>query len=129
MAKSVRWSFNLSVDGGPTKTLAGSFDADGVDMLSVTIAKNTVSDESVEVQPGDLSDVKLLYIKSSLHDDVSYKLSDGTTDSDSIVLDTDHVLNSSEIVKVIGTAPKIIKFQNSNTTTDANIEILVARSA
>ncbi len=129
MAMNVKWSFDVMINGGPKKTLAGELLVDAVDSLSITVDKNTTTDKSVEVQPGDIADVKLLYIKSSLHDGVSYKLSDGTTDSDSVDLDTDHILNSSEIVELLGVNPKYIKFQNTNTDSNADIEILVARMA
>jgi hypothetical protein len=117
------------IDGGPTKTLGDEFEVHAVDSLSITVDKGTTSDKSIEVQPGDIADVKLLYIKSSLHEGVSYKLSDGSTDSASVDLDTDHILNSSEIVELLNVNPKFIKFQNSDNENNADIEILVARMA
>jgi hypothetical protein len=117
------------IDGGPTKTLGDALVVDAVDSLSITVDKGTTTDKSVEVQPGDIADVKLLYIKSSLHDGVKYKLSDGTTDTASVDLDTDHILNSSKIVELLNVNPKFIKFQNSDIQRNADIEILVARMA
>src|SRR3712207_6456707 len=99
LTKNVKWSFDVRIDGGPTKTLSDNLDVDAVDSLSITVPQTT-SDKSIEVQPGNMEDVKLLYIKSNLHNGISYKLSDGTADSGPISLDTDHILNSTEIVKL-----------------------------
>jgi hypothetical protein len=128
LTKNVRWSFDVRIDGGPTKTLSDNLEVEAVDSLSITVPQTT-SDKSIEVQPGDMEDIKLLYIKSNLHNGISYKLSNGTEDSGSISLDTDHILNSTEIVKLAGKDPRFIKFTNSSTSDDANIEILVARTA
>ncbi len=127
LGKNVKWSFNVSVDGGPLKTLSQNFDVEAVDSLNLTIPKNTSADMPVELQPGISGRVKLLCIRGSIHNDVSYKLSDGTKDSGSVILDTDHILNSSNVLGLIGVDPKLIKFQNKNANADANIDIIVAR--
>jgi hypothetical protein len=132
LAKNVKWGFDVRIDGGPTKTLSDNLEVDAVDSLNITIPKSTTTDKSIEVQPGDIQDVKLLYIKSNVHNGISYKLSgskDASNDNSPIELDTDHILNSSKIVGLIGKNPKFIKFQNTSSTDNADIEIMTARSA
>ncbi len=128
----------MIIDGGPTKTLSDELEVDAVDSLSITLPANT-SEKKIEVQPGEMADVKLLYIKSDVHEGIKYTLNDDPPEPGGdvptepggdvpIVLDTDHILNSSKIVESIGTNPRTIKFTNDSAI-DANIEILVARSA
>ena len=102
-------------------------DADAVDVVSIQVPKGGTS--TVDVQPGELDEVKFLYIKSDLYDDVKYQFNDGTTDSAEVKLDKDHVLTSSELVARFEVSPNKATFTNSNATTDANVEIVVARSA
>ena len=129
LSKIVKWSFNAMTDGGPTKTLGDEPKVHAIDPLSITVDKSTTSDKSVEVQPGDIADVKLLYMKSSLHEGVSYKLSDGSADTASVDLDTDHILNSSEIVELLNVNPEFIKFQNYDAEKSADINMSVSGMA
>ena len=41
MAVTIRWSYSVSADGGPTVALGNHFDADGYEKISVTVAGNT----------------------------------------------------------------------------------------
>jgi hypothetical protein len=92
------------------------------------------------VQPSDAQHIKLLYIKSDLHDNISYKISDDATKpiadavhnlpkASFVKLDTDHLVNSGELISAIGMAPKYLRFANSNADKDAKIEIFVLRNA
>jgi hypothetical protein len=117
------------VEGGPTLTSSDGIDADAVDILNVNIPMATTADKPVDVQPGDSSEILFVCIKSNVHDDVKYKFTDNTGDSSQVTLDTDHIITSTELAKLFGKAPNQIKFVNENTTTDAKIDIVVARKA
>jgi hypothetical protein len=87
---------------------------------------------TADIQPGDLDEVKFLYIKlkeTDLYSKVKYKFNDGTTDSEEVKLDKDHFLTSSELIKLFKISPNKIKFTNSDTNTAASLEIVAAREA
>lgn len=127
MTKNVKWNLSVYVEGGPSLSSSEDMDADAVDVVSIKVPK--AGSSTVDVQPGELDEVQFLYIKSDLYDDVKYKFNDGTTDSAEVILDKDHVLTSSELVARFEVSPNKATFTNSNATTDANVEIVVARSA
>jgi hypothetical protein len=129
LTKSVKWNLSASVEGGPTLTSSDSIDADAVDIVNVQVDKETTIDKAVDVQPGDSSEVMFIYIKSNVHGDVKYKFTDSTGDSSQVVLDKDHIITSMELAKLFGKPPNQIKFVNNSTTTDAIIDIVVARKA
>lgn len=127
LTKSVKWNLSVYVEDGPSLSSSEDMDADAVDVVSVKVAK--AGSSTVDVQPGELDEVQFLYIKSDLYNDVKYKFNDGTTDSAEVTLDKDHILTSGELVARFDVSPNKITFTNSNATTDANVEIVVARSA
>src|SRR5438093_13472735 len=100
MTKSVKWNLSVYVEGGPSISSSENMNADAVDVVSIKVAKNASS--TVDVQPGQLDEVKFLYIKSDLYDAVNggvkYQFNDGTTNSDEVILDKDHVLTTGELV-------------------------------
>lgn len=127
MTKSVKWNLSVFVEGGPSLSSSEDMDADAVDVVSIKVPSGGSS--TVDVQPGDLKEVQFLYIKSDLYDDVKYKFNNGTKDSAEVTLDKDHVLTSGELVAQFEISPNKVKFRNVNLSTDANVEIVVARSA
>jgi len=131
MTKSVKWNFSVYVEGGPSLSSSEDMDADAVDVVSIKVPNQGSS--TVDVQPGELDEVQFLYIKSDIYDDgaggvVKYKFSDGTNNTDEVILDKDHVLTSAELVALFEYSPKKATFTNTNAK-DANVEIVVARSA
>ena len=129
MVVSVKWNFNLLIDGGQSLTLADKFDSTAYDKISVTIKKGG-HDTTVIVQPGSIEDVDFFCIKSDQYSidkdkQLAYKVGEGTTP---IILDHAHVLIGNSLVSLLGEAPTILVFNNT-TDKDANIEIMVGRKA
>jgi hypothetical protein len=127
MTKRIKWNLSVHVEGGPSLSSSEDMDADAVDVVSIKVSKSSSS--TVDVQPGELNEVQFLCIKSDLYDDVKYKFNDGSTDSAEVILDKDHFLTSGQLVSQFEVSPNKVKFTNSNATTDANVEVIVARSA
>lgn len=130
LAKSVKWNLSVSVEGAPTLSSSEDTTTDAVDAVSVVI--DATKSKTADIQPGDLDEVKFLYIKlkeKDLYGKVKYKFNDGTTDSAEVSLDKDHFLTSGELVKLFEVAPNKMTFTNSHATVAANVEVVVARTA
>lgn len=130
LAKSVKWNLSVSVEGAPTLTSSEDTMTDAVDAVSVVI--DATKSKTADIQPGDLDEVKFIYIKlkeKDLYGKVKYKFNDGTTDSSEVTLDKDHFLTSGELVKLFEISPNKITFTNSHATAAADIEVVVARTA
>lgn len=127
LTKNVKWNLSVYVQDGPTLASSEDMDAEAVDIVSVKVEKTKSSTK--DIQPGELDEVKFMYIKSDLYDKVKYKFNDGTSDSEEVTLDKDHILTSGELIARFKVSPKKITFTNSSPDTDANLEVVVARSA
>lgn len=136
MAKGVKWSMRVDVDDGPTLSSSGKIESDAIETVKITlVAEDTPEEKIVLVQPGDLSMIDFVYIKSDQYGDLdnplSYKFSEGnkqTDNSETVRLDKDHFLTSNELLKLFKKSPKQIKFTNG-TGKDATIDIVLARKA
>ena len=129
MTKNIKWNTTIYVENGPTFAYDDAISSEAVDILNFQVAKGTTSEVNVDVQPGSLDALNFLYIKCDGPPEVKYKFNDGTSDGKVLVLDRDHLITSTEIIKLFEKAPKLIKFTNSNTEKDANIKIVVGRKA
>ena len=131
LAKSVKWTLSVAVEGAPTITSSEDTQTDAVDVISISVDKGETV--TADIQPGDLDEVKFLYIKlkeTDLYGKVKYKFNDGTTDSEmELKLDKDHFLTSNELIKLFKISPNKIKFTNSDSNTAASLEIVAAREA
>ena len=131
MTKAVKWNFNVYVEEGPTLTSSDKIDAEAVDIISIPLEKGANVSATVDIQPGDLDEVKFVYIKlkSGTYGKVKYKFNDGSADSAEIVLDKDHIVTSNELVKLFLISPNKIIFTNTDVDVAADIEVVVARKA
>lgn len=128
MTKSVKWNLSVYVEDGPTLTSSEDFNAEAVDVVSIKV--NKASNSTVDVQPGELPEVKFIYIKSDLYGKVKYKFKSGADPpSAELTLDKDHILTSVELVALFKVSPNKIIFTNSDVAKDANLQVVVARSA
>ena len=138
-------NINLGIDadviGGPHITVSRSQSVEAYDKISVVINVGD-TDKVVDIQPGNADKVSLLMITSNLYSNVSYKASNGTTDSALITLNEPHLYFGSGMMSLFTVAPKSLKFTNSNTdpskkastieidpSKKASIEILIGRDA
>lgn len=127
---NVSWSISIQVAGGPTVTaVEGPIAAEATDRIEVSIAAGDV-DKEVNLQPGPVSGIYLLLIKSSQYGDgteITYKVSDGTTDGAAIELAGPQFYSGGAGVH-LGLDPLSLKFSNTSAH-PANIEIFIARDA
>jgi len=126
---------SVQVPNGPQMALTGTQAAEAYDKVELTIEPGggSASEVSIEIQPAAAAAVKLVLIKSSIYGaDITYKLSDGTTDSAAVALDAPLLLLGSAVA-LCGVAPKILKIKNAFPAADATkkaaVEILVGRDA
>lgn len=128
----IKSSIQLSINGGPSWIIAHNQDVDAYDVVDVTIDPNT-TDKTVQIQPGDTSQVALFAIQSSLYgSEISFKASDGATDTASVPLLGPHLYGSGNVT-LFTVPPQILKFSNSHPAADATkkarIQILIGRTA
>jgi hypothetical protein len=137
--KNLNASASFQIPGGPTLSATASVEIEAYDRIDITLVPGD-NNKIVEIQPGSAGQLRLLVIKSSLYDDegnLTYLVSDGSTDSAVVNLDAPQIFVGAGAVSLFGVDPPLnIKFTNgltpsgpSDTSKDANIEILVARDA
>jgi hypothetical protein len=127
MAK-LNWSITLQVAGGPTlNTGQSGLDIEAVDRIDVTIDAGD-TDKMVQIQPAAAGAVHLLVVTSDLYGPkLSFKASDGTTDSANVVLDAPQ-LYAGGASALFGTDPQQLKLTNAGTD-PAHVTVFVARDA
>lgn len=124
----LNWSITLQVAGGPTINagLEGK-EIEAVDRVDVTIEADN-AEKVVEIQPSAAETVHLLVVVSDIYDGkLSFKASDGTTDSAKIILDTPQVY-AGGAAALFGTDPQQLKLTNAGSD-PAHVTVFVARSA
>ena len=131
----ITFGVSVQVPNGPQMALTGTQAAEAYDKVELTLEPGGggASEVSIEMQPAAVAAVKLVLIKSSIYGaDITYKLSDGTTDSAAVALDAPLLLLGSAVA-LCGVAPKILKIKNAFPAADATkkaaLEILVGRDA
>ncbi|HUP10204.1 MAG TPA: hypothetical protein VMU47_23835 [Caldimonas sp.] len=127
MAK-LNWSITLQVAGGPTiSTGQSGLDIEAVDRIDVAIDAGD-TDKIVQIQPGAAGAVHLLVVTSDVYGPkLSFKASDGTTDSAKVVLDAPQ-LYAGGASALFGTDPQQLKLTNAGTD-PAHVTVFVARDA
>ena len=133
---TVNVAVSIQVVGGPQLAISKTKQVEAYDKTDVVIDPGGAGavEKLVYIQPGSAAQVSLILIKSDLYGpEITYKASDGTTDSDAIILDEPQIMFGSGSVALLGVAPKILKFKNTYPAGDASkkatIEILVGRDA
>jgi hypothetical protein len=124
----LNWSMTLQVAGGPTITAGqDALNFEAVDRIDVAIEAGD-TDQVVHIQPGAASSVHLLVVTADVYGDkLSFKASDGTTDSAKVVLDAPQ-LYAGGATSLLGTDPKQLKLTNAGTD-PAHVTVFVARDA
>jgi len=139
LATNVKWNINVFVEDGPTLSSSGQLNSGGSDPIhSVTTINATIpkdgTEKPISVQSGSLEDFEFIFMKSDKYvgtdktKNLSYKFTDSTGDSDSVIFKKDHILTSSDVIGLFGKAPNSIKFTN-DIGDDVNINIVVAKKA
>jgi len=125
---TMNWTVTLQITGSPTiATASPTAIIQAVDRIEAVIAPGD-ADKVLEVQPGAAAEVRLILVKSTRYgSDLSFKVSDGATDSDAVTLDTPQLF-SGGAVALFGLAPQQLKFTNTGAD-PATVEIHVARDA
>ena len=125
---TMNWTVMLQITGSPTiATASPSTAIQAVDRIEAVVAPGDI-DKVLEVQPGAATDVRLLLVKSTRYGtDLSFKVSDGATDSSVVTLDSPQLF-SGGAVALFGLAPQQFKFTNTGAD-PATVEIHVARDA
>ena len=124
----LKMTMAIAVAGGPTWSINRTEDGEADDVVSVAIPAGA-TDTEVQVQPGESAQIIVLAIQSSIYgDDITYKASDGTTDSDELTLHGPQRFGRG-VTSLFGLDVKTLKFSNALADVTATIQVLVGRDA
>ena len=131
MGTKITYKVDLAVEKGPTSSLTRDLEVDAYDLLKVTVPggdSGTPGTVTVDVQPGDIKQIKLLSITSSRYDEkLTYKVDGAGSD---IPLDAPQLLVGAGALGVMGTTAKQFVFTNkAGMDKSADLQILVGRKA
>src|ERR1700720_3778412 len=95
---TMNWTVTLQISGSPTVATASAPTAiQAVDRIEAVIAPGD-ADKGLEVQPSPATEGRLLLGKSTRYGtDLSFKVSDGATDSDAVTLDTPQLFSGGAV--------------------------------
>jgi hypothetical protein len=129
------FGISVQVPNGPQMALTGTQAAEAYDKIELTVdpGGGAAPEVNIQIQPGLAAAVTLVLVKSSVYGaDITYRLSDGATDSPPVALDAPLLLLGSAVA-LCGVAPKALKIKNAFPAADATkkaaIEILIGRDA
>jgi len=126
---TLSWNVNIQVTGSPTITAGtAALPVEATDRLEVLIEAGD-TDKVVDIQPGPAAAILVLMIKSTRYGtDLTFKASDGGTDTAAVTLDAPQVFTGASAA-LFGVDPNQLKFTNSSVDQPATIEVFVARDA
>lgn len=132
MPTNVTWKLNLEVQSGPKAQVANTVQVDAYDRIQITVpdTKPSPAATTVDIQPGAVGKVKVLFIQSNRYgDDLTFQVHDNTTDE--IALNDALFLAGKGGIELLeGTTAPLDKLLITNTTGQpAILEIIVGRSA
>lgn len=129
---SVNLAVSLQVPGGPQVSVANPLTVEAYDLTRITLDPDS-AEHDVEIQPGGTDSVSVLLIKSSRYvPEITYKVSDGTNDSDELALTQPHCYTAGMVALFGVDPPTTLKLKNALANSPANkvdIEIFVGRDA
>jgi len=127
---TVKYSLSLSVAGGPYLVVdSNSISAEATDSVEVSIASGD-PELTVEIQPSALAKVHVILIESSLYsEDLTFKFSDGVTDSVDLTIDSPQLHTNGSLALLGSINPTQMKINLGGTGLEANISVFVARNA
>ncbi|MBE9534876.1 MAG: hypothetical protein IMF03_07730 [Proteobacteria bacterium] len=136
MSEKINWTTNVQVLQGPKISAIQTVPVEAYDKIEVVIPggeEGSPEEATVEVQPGDLGDIKLLLISSDQYSSkLTYTVKDsgGTEGATDVELDSLQVLVGKGAVGLLGVTPVTMEFSNGmGTDKNATITILVGRMA
>jgi hypothetical protein len=124
LAESIRYTQTVQITDGPSLSKTALLSSEAYDVISATIEKST-GPTTINIQPGGTGDAVLLFITSDLYEDLTYTVDAEITE---IVLDKPQLFLGGQL-DLLGATCNALKFTNASATTDANVRIIVARSA
>ncbi len=131
MTDAIEYSARMAVVDGPTvetPALSSTFEAEAWEKIEFTIEKDS-GPTSVILQPSPLEQVKGLIILSDVYADLTFTVDVEVTEH---VLDGPLMLIGPGNVSLLGGVAQtlnILKFTNASLLLDANLTVLVARTA
>jgi len=122
---TISYSISLSVGGGPALNGSGVFQAEAWDNIEASIPKGSVATR-VNIQPGDLANVKGIIILASAYSDLTFTVDEGV---DVFTLSAPLCLIGAGLLGIFGATLNDIVFTNANSESAVDVTILVARTA
>lgn len=125
----INWSMNVQVVEGPKFSISETTTVEAYDKIEVFVKYNEEK-KNVQIQPGDISQIKFLLISSSLYGpNLTYSVNaDESEAKKRIKLDVLQLFIGEGSMGLFGKAPKQLFFYNKlGKDKDVSITILVGR--
>lgn len=136
MSEKINVALSVQVVGGPKMSASLLIDVEAYDKIEVVIPggeEGSPGEATVEVQPGDLEDIKVLLISSDQYSSkLKYTVKDAsdTAGATDVGLDSVQVLMGKGAVELLQVTPVTLEFSNGmGTGKDAKVTILAGRMA
>lgn len=121
---------SVSIAGGQTVSVSSdAIEAEATSQIDVNIEPNA-TEITIEIQPSPADQIHVLLISSTFYgSDLTYKFSDGTTDSSAITLDVPQSFSGTTLAPIVSFDPTQLKMTMAVTGEEATISIFIARTA
>jgi hypothetical protein len=128
MAQTIRWSVDVTVDGGPAMSAAPSVRVDVYDKASIVVdaasGPTSPGEASIPLQSGSQDKIELMMITANRYDEaLTYTLGGAT-----IELDAPQLFTGGGMVSLFASNPETMEISNG-LTTPVTVSVLVGRSA
>jgi hypothetical protein len=129
---SMNLAMSAQVVGGPRIAETRVIEVGAYDLVKVTLAPPvppaTATEATAEIQPGDAGDIEALLIRASQYKaGITYKVSDGSTDTAALTLEQPH-LYTRGMIALFGVDPQALKLKNTLASA-VDVEVFVGRKA
>ena len=130
---NIAWSLNVQRNGASEINASATAEAEAIDSVTATLPAKPQNEDassiSVDIQPGDIADIKLLVVKASRYDSgLTFAAKDGDgTSTRTVVLDVLQIFSGGS-VGLLERTPVQLEFTN-NTDQEITVKVFVARLA
>jgi hypothetical protein len=128
MTESLTYVQSVAIASGPSISKTATIDIEAYDVITAVAPKSTGSPEviTVDIQPGDSDLVNIIYITSDQYTSLTYTVDAYDVD---ITLDAPQMFLGAGQILLLGATCNKLLFTNAGTILDANIRVIVGRTA
>jgi hypothetical protein len=128
MTESLTYILSIAIADGPSLAKTDTIEVEAYDVIDVVAPKSTGSPEaqSIHIQPSTTGQVQMIFITSDNYTTISYSVDAVGVSHD---LDAPQLFLGVGQIALMGGVPNTLIFTNAGTVRDANIRVVVGRTA